>query len=197
VSRWIAALKQGDEDAAERIWEPYYRQLEALCRKRLPASLRRVSDDEDLALSTFASLFTEAREGCLPSLTDRSDLWQLLVTIACRKAANRVRWETQQKRGAGRTRGESVFAANGELTSDGLDQVVGDEPTPETVLLMAEGLQSLLRQLPDAKLSEIAMLKLKAYSNGEIARTLDCSLRTVERKLMRIRAIWSSEDENS
>jgi DNA-directed RNA polymerase specialized sigma24 family protein len=39
----------------------------------------------------------------------------------------------------------------------------------------------------------VALLKLEGFSNEEIARSLDCSLRTVERKLEEIRKRWTAE----
>jgi DNA-directed RNA polymerase specialized sigma24 family protein len=42
-------------------------------------------------------------------------------------------------------------------------------------------------------LREIALLKLEGHSNQEIANRIECGLRTVERKLQGIRAIWSEE----
>jgi hypothetical protein len=40
---------------------------------------------------------------------------------------------------------------------------------------------------------EVALLELEGYCNEEIARGLDCSLRTVERKLEVIRKRWTAE----
>ena len=39
----------------------------------------------------------------------------------------------------------------------------------------------------------VALLKLEGHSNEEIARSLDCGLRTVERKLDVIRKRWIAE----
>jgi DNA-directed RNA polymerase specialized sigma24 family protein len=40
---------------------------------------------------------------------------------------------------------------------------------------------------------KVALLNLEGYSDEEIARSLDCSLRTVERKLEVIRERWTAE----
>ena len=37
--------------------------------------------------------------------------------------------------------------------------------------------------------------KLEGYTNPEIAEQLECTLRTVERKLERIRAYWGNSDD--
>ncbi len=44
--------------------------------------------------------------------------------------------------------------------------------------------------LNDPGLRQIAFWKLEGYTNEEIAEKLECTLRTVERKLERIRAYW-------
>jgi len=55
VTRWIAALKAGDEDAATRIWERFFPKLMHLARDRLSPATRRVYNEEDAALSAFRS----------------------------------------------------------------------------------------------------------------------------------------------
>ena len=61
---------------------------------------------------------------------------------------------------------------------------------------MAEDCQRLFEALADESLRQIAQLKLEGYTNEEIAAKLDCATRTIERKLERIRAIWSQEPES-
>ena len=49
--------------------------------------------------------------------------------------------------------------------------------------------------LSDPGLRQIALWKLEGYTNSEIAQQLECTLRTVERKLERIRAYWGTGDD--
>jgi DNA-directed RNA polymerase specialized sigma24 family protein len=49
----------------------------------------------------------------------------------------------------------------------------------------------LLAALADVTLQKIAVGRLEGLSNAEIAHELRCAVRTVERKLERIRAIWT------
>ena len=58
---------------------------------------------------------------------------------------------------------------------------------------MVEQCERLLMKLDDEVLRNIAQQKLEGYTNQEIADRLEVRLRTVERKLARIRAEWSSE----
>jgi DNA-directed RNA polymerase specialized sigma24 family protein len=72
------------------------------------------------------------------------------------------------------------------------------EPTPEDAAALNEELQKRLRALGDPVLRRIALRKLEGYTNKEIARELDnCTERTIERKLARIRTKWARcDDEN-
>jgi hypothetical protein len=55
----------------------------------------------------------------------------------------------------------------------------------------------LFGSLADESLWMVALLKLEGHSNEEIARSLDCGLRTVERELDVIRKRWMAEDTPS
>ena len=68
-------------------------------------------------------------------------------------------------------------------------------PTPEEAAVLAEEVQRRLTAL-DADLRSVAVWKLEGYSNKEIAAPdrLNCSERTVERKLELIRASWQQMD---
>ena len=109
VSTWIRQLAQGDESAAQKIWDRYCKQLLTLARKRLGEGQRRVADEEDAVLSAFHSFCRGAAAGRFPKLDDRDDLWKLLVTITSRKVFAHQRHARRQRRGGGVVRGESVF----------------------------------------------------------------------------------------
>ena len=118
ITQWLQNLTNGDEMAAQAIWEEYFSKLVWLARRHLEGLPRRTRDEEDVALSAMGAFFRGAAAGNYPRLNDRNDVWSLLVTITVHKA-------------------------------------------------MMEG-----------------------YSNEQIARQLRVTVRTVERKLRRIRARW-------
>src|SRR5262245_60161108 len=101
VSQWLARLKDGDAVAAQKLWERYFRRLVGLARLRLRNAPRRAADEEDVALSAFASFCRAAEEGRFPRLADRDNLWRLLVVLTARKARHQRRRDGQQKRGGG------------------------------------------------------------------------------------------------
>jgi DNA-directed RNA polymerase specialized sigma24 family protein len=187
VTRWISALKQGDQAAASGLWESYFRRLVGLARARLRDVPRLVADEEDVALSAFDSFCRRAQSGRFRRLHDRDDLWQILALITVRKAIDLRNYEGRQSRGMGRIRSLT------ELTREGLEMVGGEEPTPELAAQFVEEFQRLMEQLGDSSLRSVATLKLEGYTNDEIAALLGCVTSTVERKLARIRGEWAGE----
>src|SRR4051794_13576491 len=102
ISLCIAALKAGDANAAQRIWERYFHRLIGLARVRLRAASGAACDAEDVALSAMDSFFRRTGRGRFPRLDDRDDIWQLLIVLTVRKAANVAKHARRLRRGGGR-----------------------------------------------------------------------------------------------
>jgi DNA-directed RNA polymerase specialized sigma24 family protein len=188
VTGWIESLKEGDEAAAQSLWQRYFQRLAGLARQRLGAGQRRVQDEDDIAISVFKSLCERAERGDLAGLEGRDDLWRLLATITLRKVAGQVRDASRQKRGGGLVRGDSVFSEEG-----GLDAVASTEPTPDFLHQLAEEQHRLLEALADETLRRIALWKMEGWTGDEIAGKLGITRRSVERKVERIRELWKGE----
>ena len=195
ITRLISRLKEGDQDAGQRIWDAYFLKLVALARSRLGRTARRAADEEDVALSAFDSFCRGAARGRYPNLTDRDNLWHLLVTITARKALQLRRLERRQKRGGGHVRGDSAFRLEtDDFAGEGeVEQVIGTTPTPEFAAQTVEEYQRLLARLTDPSLRSVAVWKMEGYTNEEIAARLSCVPRTVQRKLGLIRTLWDQE----
>ncbi len=192
VTHWIGPLKAGEQAAAQKLWECYFEQLLRLARRKLGALPRRAADEEDVVLSAFDSFCRGARAGRFPQLSDRDNLWRLLVVVTARKALDLVQHERRQKRGGGAVRGDSVLRGDAGGPG-GIEQVLGREPTPAFALQVAEEYERLLARLDDAELRSIAGWKMEGYTNAEIAAKLGCAAVTVERRLRLIRHTWESE----
>jgi DNA-directed RNA polymerase specialized sigma24 family protein len=195
VTHWLGQLQAGDHAAAQQLWERYYHRLVGLARQKLRAAPRRVADEEDVALSAFASFCRGAEAGRFPQLRDRDDLWRLLFTLTARKAFDLVRDQRRLKRGGGAVRGESaLLGPEGPAGEEaGLEQVLGREPTPELAAQVAEECQRLLERLGDAELRAVAVAKMEGDTTEQIAARLRRSPRSVERKLQLIRSLWEKE----
>lgn len=194
VTRLIGALAADDSDEAARgLWERYFDQIVRLARSRLGGSPRGHADEEDAALSAFASLCRGVSAGRFPYLSGRDDLWKLLATITARKVADQLQRQHRLKRGGGRVVGESDVAPGDDRGGAGLDAFAGDVATPAFLAQIAEEVCTLFGRLPEESLRVVALLRLEGYSNEEIATSLDCAVRSVERKLERIRLLWTVE----
>src|SRR5262245_32060056 len=162
VTRWVTALKGGDKAAAQPLWERYYCQLVALARQKLQSARRREADEEDVVQNAFHSFFQGLARGRFPQLHDRDNLWRLLVVITARKALDQIAYQRRKRRGGG-TASDETRISSGATASDEavLEQVVGEEPTPEFAAQVAEEYQRLLDSLSDDALRRVAVLKME------------------------------------
>jgi DNA-directed RNA polymerase specialized sigma24 family protein len=191
VTRWIGELREGDgQQAQQELWNRYFQRLAGLARSRMPRAARREADEEDVALSALDSFFTRVQRGEFPQLVDRTGLWPLLARITAFKAVRQVQREQAVKRGGQKVVRLSEQPADVSDRLPDWEEVISREPTPDFNAQMEEQVARLLGGLPEAVLREVAILKVEGFENQEIADRLKVSLRTVERKLARIRTLW-------
>lgn len=182
VTHWLHQLTTSDDSVAQQqLWNRYFARLTALARTRLTGAPQRDADEEDVVLSVFNSFFSAARAGRFPELHDRTGLWPLLVKITARKAINQVKRQQAKKR-----------SSDAEEEIADIAHLVGDEPTPQFAVEMAEEVQRLLGQL-DPELRTVATMKLEGFTNVEIADHFGIVERSIARKLTRIRLEWGDE----
>jgi RNA polymerase sigma factor (sigma-70 family) len=188
VTNWIERVKQGDAAAADQIWQEYYCRLVEMARQRLQGASLAVSDEEDVAVSVFESFYRAAENGRFPDLNSRDDLWKLLLRMAARKIIDRHRHANRARRG-----GDAVTLTLNNHDDSQVFDVIGDEPSPEMVAMMTESCEQLLAHLSDSHLRDVAVGKMEGHSNAELAKKLDCSERTIERRMKLIRQKISKE----
>lgn len=193
VSHWIDLVKAGDSVAANRIWQHYFDRLVRSVRGRLHGQNRAVSDEEDVVLSVFESFYDAAQQGRFPNLSGRDDLWQLLLRMAARKVIDKRRHDLRLRRG-----GDIPHHSLGQVADDGahdgmLIEAIGNEPSPDMVLMMQESIVKLFSHLGVGQMKDLAVAKLEGYSNAELAKRFKCSERTIERRLHLIREKFQQE----
>lgn len=187
ITNFLGNLRAGNRDAAHELWNRFCPRLLALARQTLSGRLPRGADPEDAVQSAFISFWQQAERGDIAGEMDRVQLWNLLGLITVRKALKQLQRERAQKRGGGRIVSEQALAGNDGRPMS-LENLAAAIPAPDFDLVCDD----LLRML-DEDQRTIALYRLLGYKNREIAEFLNVAERTVERKLLLIRAIWEQE----
>ena len=187
VTGWIDQLSDGDGQAADKLWHHISLRLQKFARQKLDVGTRRQYDENDIANSAFHSLCHGITNGQIHA-KNRDAMWGLLAVITSRKVLAKRRYLTRQKRGGGAVRGESGFGQFGEA---GINEFNGNCSTPDLLAEMSESCSLLVDAIPDEMIRKIVLLKFEGWSNGEVASELNCTRPTVERKLERVRRIWT------
>jgi RNA polymerase sigma factor (sigma-70 family) len=180
VTAWIRRLEEGDQAAAQPLWEAYFQRMVELARQRLPAHRRAAADEEDIALSAFSSVCRGLESNRFERLVSRESLWPLLVAITAQKTQDLLRREGRLKRGGGAHKVEDFDWEN----------FLGREPDPQAPALLADELARVLDRLrgyEDEHFQHILWASLEGETTAEIAARLGCSRKTVQRKLAIIR----------
>ncbi|QDT43338.1 RNA polymerase sigma factor [Gimesia alba] len=196
VTQWIDQLKTGDAQAAQRLWESYFQEMVEVARRKLRGAPRAMADEEDVALSAFKSFCMGAQNGRFSQITDRENLWPLLVAITSHKSVDLIRSENRQKRGgSGKSDSDAERKKQTSMPVD-FEQIIQQEPSPEFAVQLAEELERLLNLLDktgDSALRQVALAKMEGETTTEIAQSLGCARRTVERKLQLITRLWQED----
>ena len=103
--------------------------------------------------SVLDSIYASADKGRFPDLTYQSDLWQLLLRMSARKVIGKRRHDRRQQRG------DDVKLHS---LDDGEDNknVIGDEPSPEMVLLTRESVEQFFSHFGVGHLRDLSGARL-------------------------------------
>ncbi|MEM6689982.1 MAG: ECF-type sigma factor [Planctomycetota bacterium] len=187
ITQWITSLQSGDEAAAEGLWSVFYERLRRYAQKKLGEIPKRVSDEEDVALSAFHAVVEGVKQDSFAKMSSRDDFWQLLVVITARKAANLHRKHRQR-----REAGESVLKGlDDSRVSSGHRS--NDDAPPQQDLALYFHCTEVLEQLP-GNLRQVVLMRVAGYRNQEIAKRLGRSEKTIEHYFRQVRAMWVELD---
>jgi RNA polymerase sigma factor (sigma-70 family) len=199
-TRWVWAVRAGAEasgTAMRNLWNRYSRKLEkaaGVVLENRPVG-RAVADEEDVAQDGFLEIWSRLSDGAYPTITNRLELWKLLVTITKNKARTQARNLGRQVRGGGRV----LHAGDlGSAATNGGEFAQIADPTPDPLerIIQAEAYRQRLDQLgDDPALRSVVRMKLEGYSTEEIAKKLGRHPRTIERKLEILRKKLAGEPE--
>ncbi len=190
VTWMIERLKADDSQAAGEIWQRFFARLLPLARARLRGLSDRAVDEEDVLVSVFDRFFRAAGENRFARLSDRDDLWQILLMLTDRKVVEHFRHSQAQKRGGGQVVRLGDVAENNDAN---FLELADQEPGPEFIAAFNDNLSNALTRLGEEKTRDVALLKLEGFENQEIADKLRIGLSSVERKLRVIREAWQND----
>jgi hypothetical protein len=198
VTRLIVDLRSPDRQlrdaAAQRIWETFSQRLLAAARRRLDDRIRVRADEEDVVQSAFKSLCIRIERGD-DVLEDRDAFWRLLMTVTLNKIRMLARFHRQEKRDVRRDQLVGPHADERSQAENLIEHLAETARRPGSIVMLAEEIERKMNEL-NPELRQIALWKLAGYTNEEIAAPdkLDRTSRTVERKLERIRRVWTGQN---
>ncbi|MEK6238137.1 MAG: sigma-70 family RNA polymerase sigma factor, partial [Planctomycetales bacterium] len=176
----LARIEDGDEQAAQELFQRFLNQLTRIVRSQLSNKLARRIDPEDVVQSAYRSFFLGARDGDF-ELRASGDLWRLLVGITLNKLRTKVKFHRAQKRSSY----QEDSAARDSLAGI-VPEEISREPTPSEALAVVEQLEQLMTGL-DPLQRQMLELRLQDHTIEEIAAQVDRSERTVRRLLDKVK----------
>lgn len=212
-SKWLAQLADPAtrDDAARMIFQKYSEQLLVLIRSRLAETLQKRTEPLDIMQSVWKSFFSRTFV-----LQDSDTLFPLLAEMCIRKSADAARRHTARKRDVRseqrhdenvhslasrpslmRTQDRSLEWEENPAAGLGQGEMKRDEDSAvdqETLQLMARGAtpeqaiiaMEIFEHLP-SELQTIMTLRLEGLHDHEIAATLNCTRRTIVRRVALLR----------
>lgn len=171
----VRQFREGDQDAATRIYLRYAHRLRALTRKQVSAELARCVDADDVVQSIFRTFFRRVRRGCY-DVPDGEELWKLFLVIALNKIRDESDFHHAAKRDVRLRRGGAALESAAKRPAE-------DEQAQVHLRLIIE---QALAPLPPAY-RNIVELRMARHEVAEIAQLTGRSKRTVERNLQEFR----------
>lgn len=180
----LERLRQGDQDAALRIFETFKRRLMGLARTRLDNQILQKEDADDVVQSALASFFR--RDKVKPfNLNSWDDMWSLLAVITMRKCGHRVEYYLAACRNVRR---EATPDTPAEDSTEPW-QAIARDPTAAEVALFEDTVRQLLRGMDDRERA-IVQLVLEGYTVPEISARVGRSEYLVRKVINQVRNRW-------
>lgn len=167
----LRRFREGEEDAATRLYLRYAARLQALASKQTSPQLASRFDPDDVVQSVFRTFFRRVSDG-LYDVPPGEELWGLFLVLSLNKIRGLSRHHGAMKRDAKKTFGSKALTK--------LEKIDIHDETSLTVLTMV--VEELMDELPE-KNRPVVELRIIGHTVDEIAAKTKRSKRTVERLL--------------
>jgi DNA-directed RNA polymerase specialized sigma24 family protein len=185
ITRLLGILKVGDNNAKtkaiDKLWNVYIDRMCEIARNTLTSKGARVSSDHSVIESVFDSLRRRAKSGDLRSISGEEGLWNCLLELINRKAAERDCAATD-------TNTTETDSGNTQLKSR-VEKFATKEPTEQHVLEMLEA----IRKIEDGLTKDVLLLHLEGLTIKDISQRVGISSWSVRRKIECVRKHWSAQ----
>jgi RNA polymerase sigma-70 factor, ECF subfamily len=177
----VTRLRDGDDRAAQQVFDRFVSRLIALAKSQIDAGLRQKVDPEDVVQSAFRSFFRR-QEASEFELKDWDSLWGLLSLITVRKCAKKAEHHLAARRGGGR----DISLPLNDGDTGAFAVAIDREPTPDDAAILLETVEESLRDF-DPEDRQVIELSLQGYGAAEISEKLCRAERSVRRLRERIK----------
>jgi len=188
VSGWIEMIRLGNDEAVKPLLERYFQRLASFADRKLRSGIRTSDDGEDIASHALQSVVRRIALGSYPELSDRNNLWLLLMVAAQRRVIDgqrkEIRW--QKNFAPVQTVTDLMQALNVDL------EFQGERDDQSQAFELIEFWDHMLSKLSDQMHRDVAKRKLEGYSNREIAIQLQLTPKKVDRMVQAILERWRS-----
>ena len=190
VTLLLRRVRTQDQIAIADLWIRYWTELVKAAQRQCQFTTALV-DPEFIAQSVFNDVCNQFQRGKIGSLTDREQFWAVLLNLTKNKAIDHCRRESRQKRGGNLRRVEAASQDKEGFEEYPFIDHQGNKDKDVSELL--EHFQFLLdTEDPSQTLKQIFLSRLAGESNAAIAEHQGVSIRTIDRKLERIRLTLES-----
>jgi len=176
-SSLLRRLRNGNQDAATKLYLRYAERLRTLARAECSPDLAPRVDVDDIVQSVFTSFFRGVGKGYY-EVPHGDELWKLFLVIALNKIRAKGAFHRAAKRDVRRTTGTDLLNSWGPAGRE------GDE-TAHTFLKMV--IDEAMAELPPPQ-QQMIRLRIEGCEVADIAAQTRRSKRTVERVLQDFRA---------
>jgi DNA-directed RNA polymerase specialized sigma24 family protein len=193
VTYLICEFKQGHSSAFGVLFGRFFDYPADLARRRLRRERPMAQDGEDIAQLVFWELHRSVRQHrpMGEALCDKASLLTTLAALTRQQVRRQRRDHTRHRRDCRKSLLATDLPARRDM--DPLDALLGSAAGHwQREIESGETMEQLLVLLPSDKHRTLVRLVARGHSSREIARELNCNVRTVERHVIAIRTIWQN-----
>ncbi len=174
ATQLLIQLSEGDETAAEPLFDEYRPMLERIARARIRSTGLRGKDEFDAAQSVLWLYLRAVRNGQMNEVENSQSFENVLLKMLSNKLNDYFKYEFRQKRGSGNVTNFST------LSSEKVIEFIDERKTEAYLKDLFNG---ICDSISSDRGKEIASLLMQGHTRKEAAKILGVTERTVYREL--------------